>query len=680
MYSFLKNNNDTLIQNCLTYTEVIQKRTCSDPNFVVFRFLSDGINEDGSYTYKQLEDRSKSVAASLQKIGKKGDNVLLLFQPGLAYVASLYACFYSGFVAVPAYPPRRNRGIERIYTIIEDSGANICLLSQQVYNDIQRNFTDDSKLSNIQWIVYDDIQDTDKDNFKEENILPEDIALIQYTSGSTGNPKGVMLTQLNLMYNSEYIRTTFGVDKESVGVHWLPLFHDMGLIGGLLQAAYVKCVNINIPPMAFLKNPLNWLKAIDKYRGTIAGGPNFAFDYCIQKTTEEERKELDLSSMKVFFCGAEPIRQQTMKKFVEDFAISKIKEEMLYPCYGMAETTLIVTGGVFSEKPKYLSINTSALSENKVIIEKENTPGTTDLVSSGKTWLNTKIEIVNPHTIKQVSENEVGEIWISGPTVATGYYGKPEESKMIFGAHISDTNDGPFLRTGDLGFVYENELYITGRLKDIIIIRGVNYYPTDIEYLIQDNIPELKNNSGAVFPVTIDNSEKIVVVQELERTAMRNTDHNIILEKIRQIISEEMELETQAVVLIRTGSIPLTSSGKIQRRQTKFEYLNNELNIVAQWVKNKGVSEIKTTVSNTPTEENIKEWLVQWIMRNQNFTREEIDLDTNITTYGIDSLAAVTLESEIGKQFGFAWHVSSFMLNPTINGLAIEGMEIYENK
>ena len=678
MYSFLKDYHDTLVKSCKTYTEVIKKRTSDKPDHILFRFLSDGINEDESFTYKQLEDRAKAVASSIQRHGQKNDSILLLFQPGLPYIASLYACLYSGMVAIPAYPPRRNRGIERIYTIIEDSNAKICLVSKQVYNDIQRNFSDDDKLSRLKWIIYDDINNAEKDKFIENVILPEDIALIQYTSGSTGNPKGVIISQLNLLYNSEYIRKTFNHNENLIGVNWLPIFHDMGLIGTILQPAYVGGENNLIPPVTILKNPLTWLKAIEKYKGNTVGGPNFIYDYCIQKISNKDCKSLDLSSVNVFFCGAEPIRKSTLKSFAKKFSISKVKEEMLYPCYGMAETTLIVSGGVYNEKPKYLTIDSKALSENKVVISKASGENSTDLVSSGKTWLETKVIIVNPQTLKKAGNNEVGEIWISGPTVAKGYYGKPDESKLVFGAITSDTHEGPFLRTGDLGFFHENELYITGRLKDIIIIRGINYYPNDLEFLLQDNIPELKQNAGAVFSVTIGNNEKPVVVHELERTAMRNVDHNEIINKIRKLITEEYEIEPHAIVLIKTGSIALTSSGKIQRQQTKLEYLNNKLNIVAQWEKNIDENENLITVPNIPTKENIKEWLIQWIIKNQNFTREQIDNDTIITAYGIDSLAAVTLETEIGKHFNFQWHVSSFILNPTINSLTDEGMKIFE--
>lgn len=677
-YSFLKDNNDPLVNQCSTYIEVVKNHVISTPDHVVFRFLSDGVNESESLTFQQIETRSKALGATIQNYGSKGDNVLLLFQPGLSYVASMFACFYSGFAAIPAYPPRRNKGIDRIYTIIEDSGTTICLVSQQVYNDIQRNFKNDGILSRINWIVYEKITNNCASDFRETKILPGDVALLQYTSGSTGNPKGVLVTQLNLLYNSEYIRQTMGLDRNTVGVHWLPIFHDMGLIGGLLQVAYLGAINIGMPPTEFLKNPLNWLKAIDKYGGTCTGGPDFTYNYCSQKITDDECRDLDLSTLKVLYSGSEQIRKSTFKQFSDKFAISKFKEEQFYPCYGMAETTLIVTGGLYNSAPKYLNIDSKALSNNQIVVLDEHSKEGTKLVGCGHTWMETVVEIVDPFSMKIMSQNKVGEIWVSGPTVAAGYWNKLEETERVFGAKISDTNEGPFLRTGDLGFFHENELYITGRIKDLIIIRGVNYHPNDIEFSIQNVIPEVRQNGGAAFSITDDNVEKLVVVQELERTALRNNNHDEIINKIREVIAEEHMLDVHAVVLIKTGSISMTSSGKIQHRKTKYEYLHDELNIVASWQKQKNISQPTTyNEATTPTKDAIKEWVINWIMRNQNFRREEIDLNTNIMNYGIDSLAAVTLETEISKQFGFQWHVSSFILNPTINKLAVEGMEIY---
>ena len=679
-YSFLKYFKDPIAQSSKTYVEVIKKRTIADPDHVVFRFLENGVDESETLTYRQLEIRSKAVGAVMQSHGKKGDRVLLLFPAGLQYVASLFACFYSGMVAVPAYPPRRNRNLNRVLSIVQDAGAQMALVTRQVYDDIERNFAELPLLREIHWIVYEDIDDTEAKNWKKTEILPEDVAIIQYTSGSTGNPKGVMLSQLNLLYNSEYIRLTFDFSKETtIGMNWLPIFHDMGLIGGILQSAFLGGLNIGMPPVQFIKSPFKWLKAITKYKATVGGGPNFSYDYCVEKISEEEKKELDLSSMKTFYCGAEPVRKETMESFATAFASCGAKPEQLYPVYGMAETTLIATGGLQKEAPKYLRVKQDKLSQNRVEIADEKDKKAIELVGCGTAWLETEIAIVNPKTFEKTEAMEVGEIWIAGPTVAKGYWNKPEETKRTFEATLNGSGQGPFLRTGDLGFVYEKELYITGRLKDLIIIRGVNHYPSDIEYTVAHSHPDLRPNACAAFSILKNGVEKLVIVQELKRSALRKTDFNPVMDEIRRSIAEEYELEAYAIVLIRTGSLPLTSSGKIQRRQTRYNFVNKKLNVVASWQIKEQPSEKSNTSrpKETASEGNIREWLIKWIINNQHFRRSDIDLDKEITAYGIDSLSAVTLEQEISEQFGFDWHVSSFMLNPTINGLAKEGVQLF---
>jgi acyl-CoA synthetase (AMP-forming)/AMP-acid ligase II/acyl carrier protein len=677
MYSFLKDNNDPIIQASSTYVEVIQRRAQVTPEHVVYKFLEDGINESDIMTYGRLESIAHRVAAALQRKGKKGDRVLMLYPPGLSYVASLFGCFYGGFIAVPAYPPRKNRGLNRLLSIISDADAKSCLVTRQIYNDIVRNFKNEELLSNIHWIIFDDLEDQPSGNFSPTNILPEDIALLQYTSGSTGKPKGVMITQLNLLYNSENIRQSFGLSKKTIGLNWLPVFHDMGLIGGVLQVAYLGAVNIGMPPISFLKSPGNWLRAIQKYKANTGGGPNFSYEYCVQKTSLDEVEQLDLSSMKVFFCGSEPIRQTTYLSFTDYFAKSEVRLNQLLSCYGMAETTLIITGIDAGSEPRFLLLDTQELSANRVLIS-QNEKNSTAIAGCGHTWMETKVEIINPDTFSPSLPHEVGEIWVSGPTVAKGYWNKQEETERTFQAYTAE-GKGPFLRTGDLGFLYDNELFVTGRLKDLIIIRGANFYPSDIEFTIQKAHPDLRENSGAAFPITHNNEEVLVVVQELERTAMRNTNHDEIITTIRKAIAEEHEIEVFAVILIKTGSIPLTSSGKIQRRQSRYEYLNGELQVVAEWEK-KETEVISPREKEVPTEEGLKQWLIQWIVRNQQFRLEDIDPEVNILNYGIDSLAAVTLEAEISDRFGFDWHVSSFMLNPTINGLAKEGMILYREE
>ncbi len=676
-YSFLSDNPDPIIRDSESLVEIISKRATNQPESVVYKYLGDGVNETESFTFKEIDRVARSIAHALSEKLTKGDRVLLLFPQGLQYVAALYGCFYGGFIAIPAYPPRRNRKMDRINSIIEDSGAAAGLVTEEVFKTIERNFSDDELLKEMAWFEYEKISTNPAPPEISEFPKPEEIAFIQYTSGSTGNPKGVMITHKNILYNSDFIRRSFGFDKNTVGMNWLPIFHDMGLVGGIFQAAFLGLINIGMPPVAFLKNPLNWLKAIDKYKATTGGGPNFSYDYCVQKIKPEEAESLDLSTIKNFYCGGEPVRKRTFETFPKHFSAAKVRSNQMFAVYGMAETTLIVTGKDPATEPGYVRVDQEALSKNKVIFVDKNEKGI-DLVSNGRVWMETNVIIVNPDTFNEVDKNSIGEVWISGPTVAKGYWNKPEENKRTFDAYLSN-GTGPWLRSGDLGFMFNDELYITGRLKDLIIIRGVNYYPNDIEYSVQQSHEAFKSNSGAAFSTHKDGIEKLVIVQELERNFLRNTDFDELLTHIRKTIADEHELEVYSIALIRTGSIPLTSSGKIQRRQTRYEYLSGKLNIIASWQMDEKEPEIEQPQLTEPTEEAIKEWLVQWIMKNQHFKKEEIDPNTPITSYGIDSLAAVTLEQEISTRFGFQWHVSYFMLNPTINKLAEEGMEIFRN-
>ena len=676
-YSFLFDNPDPIIRESESLVEIISKRAVAQPEEIVYRYLGDGINETELFSFKEIDRVARSISEELSKKLNKGDRVLLLFPQGLQYVAALYGCFYGGFIAIPAYPPRRNRKMDRINSIIEDSGAAAGLVTEDVFKTIERNFAEDELLKGMAWFEYEKISTNPLPNGVVKLPEPDEVAFIQYTSGSTGNPKGVMITHKNIIYNSDFIRRSFGFDKNTVGMNWLPIFHDMGLVGGIFQAAFLGLVNIGMPPVVFLKNPLNWLRAIDKYKATTGGGPNFSYDYCIQKIKPEEVKGLNLSSIKNFYCGGEPVRRKTFEAFPAAFAEAKVRTNQMFAVYGMAETTLIVTGGDPASEPKYVRVDQEALTKNRLVFVSTSQKGI-NLVSNGHVWMETIVAIVNPETFEPVDANGIGEVWISGPTVAKGYWNKPEENRRTFHAQMANGH-GPWLRSGDLGFMYKDELYITGRLKDLIIIRGVNYYPNDIEYSVQQSHEAFKPNSGAAFSIHKEGVEKLVIVQELERTFLRNVDHAVLMDHIRKTVAEEHELEAYSIVLIRTGSIPLTSSGKIQRRQTRYEFLTEKLNVIASWHLDIESPNVNQVLFSQPTEEAIKNWLIQWIMKNQHFKKEEIDLNTPITSYGIDSLAAVTLEQEISTQFGFQWHVSYFMLNPTINKLAEEGMEIFKS-
>ena len=394
-----------------------------------------------------------------------------------------------------------------------------------------------------------------------------------------------MLSHGNLMHNLKAIYHGFQLDANSSGAFWLPSYHDMGLIGGILEPMYINGPSTLISPVSFLQRPVRWLDIISKYKATTSGAPNFAYDLCVDKVTPEQMETLDLSSWTLAFCGAEPIRPETLERFARTFAGCGFRKNAFYPCFGMAENTLLVSGGEGPSEARTFTIDRKSLERDLVVSASLDDSGSLTMVSCGKSIIDQKIMIVNPNTLEACAPEQVGEIWVSGPSVAQGYWGLEEETQTHFQAHVANTGEGPFLRTGDLGFLHEGELFVTGRLKDLIIIHGSNHYPQDIELTVEASHVALQPSAGAAFSVTDDGKEKLVIVQEVTRQG-RSADINEVTSAIRQAVAEKHDLQVFAIVLVKPMSIPKTSSGKIQRRATKAAFLDGELEVVGEWRKN----------------------------------------------------------------------------------------------
>ncbi|MEX0679101.1 MAG: aminotransferase class I/II-fold pyridoxal phosphate-dependent enzyme, partial [Pirellulales bacterium] len=395
--------------------------------------------------------------------------------------------------------------------------------------------------------------------------------------------KGVMLTHANLMHNSASIAYAFEHTRSgaAAGVFWLPSYHDMGLIGGIVQPLYIGRPNVLMSPMAFLQKPYRWLKAISHYQATIGGGPNFAYDLCVRKITSEQRATLDLSSWRLAFNGAEPVRAETLDVFTRTFEPVGFRRTAFYPCYGMAEATLIVSGGFKAGLPVVRTFDAEALESNQVVDALADEEGACELVGSGGKLLDQRILIAHPEHTTTMPPDQVGEIWVAGPSVAQGYWNRPEETERTFRAYLKDTGEGPFLRTGDLGFIQDGELFITGRLKDLIIIRGMNHYPHDIEATAEKCHPRIRPANGAAFAAEVGGVERLVIVQEIERGQQSELDE--VIEAVRRGVAAEHELNVDAVALVKAGSIPKTSSGKIQRHACRQAFLDGSLESVVQW-------------------------------------------------------------------------------------------------
>ncbi len=564
-----------------TLVEMVRHRARTQPKDIAFSYLVDGELEKVDLTYEELDRQSRAIGAWLMSRGLAGERALLLYPAGLDYIVGFFGCLYAGVVAVPVYPPRRNRSMTRIQAIADDAEAKVALTTDNVLSRVEGLIDETPHLKQLAWLDTRHVPAGMDQQWQLPDIHGETLAFLQYTSGSTGTPKGVILNHANLVHNSALIAHAFEHTRTSLGVFWLPSYHDMGLIGGILQPIYIGRPNMLMSPMTFLQKPFRWLSAITRFRATTSGGPNFAYEHCIQKITPEQRKQLDLSSWKLAFNGAEPVRAETLRRFAEMFAPCGFRAETFYPCFGLAEATLIVSGGFVASSPIIRSFDSVALTEGKVLEVARGNSTARDLVGCGQTLPDQKIVIANPETKTTCPPDEIGEIWVSGPSMAQGYWKRPDVTEAMFHAHLKDTGAGPFLRTGDLGFMRDGELYVTGRLKDLIILRGVNYYPQDIELTVQQCHPRLRADCGAAFAVEKDGREQLVLVFEVERH--KQGQFGEVFQAVRRSVAVEYDLNVDAIVLIRAGTVPKTSSGKIQRHACRQGFLDGTLDVVGQW-------------------------------------------------------------------------------------------------
>ncbi len=434
--------------------ELVRFRVRYNAAQTAFSFLIDGENETVDLTYAELDRKARAIAAHLQQLSVVGERALILYPPGLSYITTFFGCLYAGVVAVPAYLPHNARTLPRIMAIAKDAQASLILTPEATFAKMQDFWSQVNASKMVQWLATDAVSLALANDWQEIELHRDTLALLQYTSGSTSVPKGVMLTHGNLLHNLSLISASFQTHSQSQGVIWLLPYHDMGLIGGILQPIYTGFPVTLMPPVTFLQRPLRWLQAISKWKATISGGPNFAYELCIHKTTSEQRLELDLSSWGVAFNGAEPIQAETLDRFVEAFAPSGFRREAFYPCYGLAEATLIVSGGQKTERPITQTFQKAALTQNRAIVSNK-ADGQT-LVSCGRTLPTQSVVIVDPETLKRCQPEQIGEIWVAGNSVAQGYWNQPEQTDLTFQSQMADPesigNLQSYLRTGDLGF------------------------------------------------------------------------------------------------------------------------------------------------------------------------------------------------------------------------------------
>ncbi|MGJ5676042.1 MAG: amino acid adenylation domain-containing protein [Nostochopsis sp.] len=659
-----------------TVVEFLRLRSSTQPDRDAFTFLLDGETEQATLTYQELDRRSRRVAAQLQALGLTGERALLLYPPGLDFLVAFFGCLYAGVVAVTAYPPRNERNTPRIKAISTDAQAAIALTTTEILTTVQSLMSQKTDLESLQWLTTDNLALGIEDTWQEPSIDQDTLAFLQYTSGSTGTPKGVMISHGNLIHNAVTTYQFMEHSSESKFVTWLPMYHDMGLIGGILQPLYGGFPCIIMPPASFLQRPYRWLQAISQYKGTTSGGPNFAYELCTQKITPEQKQTLDLSNWSVAFNGAEPIRYDTLERFAEAFGECGFRKEAFYPCYGMAETTLMVSGVEKVTVPTIKTVEKSALESHRVVSSSTQDKDAYHFVSCGRVIPEQEIVITNPETLSSCRLDEIGEIWVSGPSVGQGYWNRPQQTKETFHAYLSDTGKGPFLRTGDLGFLHNGELFITGRAKDLIIIRGRNLYPQDIESTVERSHPSLRSGAGAVFTVEVNHEERLVVVQELEFRAKPNLEE--VISAIRQAVTEEHEIQVYAVVLIKPGSIPKTSSGKIQRRATQTQFEKGELNVIGSNIlKISNIARKETqlqrseilALSPRECQPLLESYLIELLAGVLSIAPDDINPQEPLSTLGLDSLKVFELKNRIEVDLEVEVSIADFFAGMSMRSL-----------
>jgi acyl-CoA synthetase (AMP-forming)/AMP-acid ligase II len=562
-----------------TLVDLLRWRALDRPSQSAFTFLEDGETVESHMSYGELDQHARAIAAVLQQLAPVGSCALLLYPPGLEFIAAFFGCLYAGVVAVPAYPPdpaRLDRTLPRLRAIAEDAGPLVALTTAPILGLIEALGSQGAGFPALRWLSTDTLAAASAADWQATLIPADALAFLQYTSGSTATPKGVMVSHANLLHNQRMIRAGFAHDAQTVVVGWLPLYHDMGLIGNMLQPLYLGVPCVLMSPFAFLQRPLRWLQAMTRYQATTSGGPNFAYDLCVRKIAVEQRAALDLRSWRVAYNGAEPVRSESLQRFAAAFAPCGFRAEAFYPCYGLAEATLFVSGGQAGTPPVVLSVHAPALARDSIVAVADAAPDARALVGAGRAWLDQQVLIVDPASRTRCPPDRVGEIWVAGPSVARGYWQRPDETAQTFQATLVGDGTGRFLRTGDLGFVCDDVLFVAGRLKDVIIIRGRNLYPQDIELTVERSHSALRPGCGAAFGIDLDGAERLVVVQEVERQA-RDVDIALVAGAIRRAVVSQHAVQVYVVVLIPSGSIPKTSSGKIQRHACRAAFLDGTI-------------------------------------------------------------------------------------------------------
>ncbi len=667
--------------------DLLRRRRQRTPDQLAYQYLVDGQSEGVCLTYRQLDDQAQAVATRLREAGRRGDRALLLYPPGHEFLLAFFGCLRAGVIAVPLPPPdavRIKRALPRLQSVIRDAKASLVLTTSAIEKLLRNYFDELHDFHNLTWIDTESIGPDQLEKPETGNTWEpsaDEIAFLQYTSGSTSTPKGVMVSHSNVLHQCRVLKAAAAYDDQSVTCTWMPYHHDYGLIEGLIQPLFVGAPCYVLSPLAFIKRPHRWLEAISKYRVTHSQAPNFAYDLCVKKVTAEQRSKLDLNCWRVAAIGAEPIRPPTLKAFYEAFNECGLRWQALTPAYGLAEATLVVSHAPPGEGPTLFNAEIQAYARG-MLIEGKLIEGSDSrnwsVVSCGLVLSDMQVEIVNPQTRLRCGEGEVGEIWVSGPSVAQGYWNRPEETEHSFHARLADTDEGPFLRTGDLGCLRDSQLYVTGREKDLIIIRGLNHYPQDIEQTVEACHPAIRVGNGAAFSIEAGGEEELVIVYEIQGKQLRDLDSEAVLSAIREAVFNEHDLQAHAIALWKPGGVPKTTSGKIQRRMVKAAFLSDDLDAVAKWqasgpdVDAARRAKAARESARSQSVDSVRQWITLWLADKAGINAAAINPATKFADLGVDSLRAADLASDLEQWLGERVDPTVFWNYTTIDALAAQ--------
>lgn len=561
-----------------TWAELVEEQALQFRDKPAFIFLEDGESVGDVITYRMVSLRAKSLAIRLRQFCNPGDRVLLVYPSCIENIIAFFASLYAGLIAVPVCLPRRDKHTARLANIFIDCNARVALCSIAGLAEMNRFMNGTALWQASEWFATDTVKTEEATDWISPSFGTDTIAYLQYTSGSTGMPKGVAITQANLLANLRMSQHAFDSCPKSTLVTWLPAFHDLGLVCQMLHAYYVGSTCVFMPPLSFVQQPVRWLKAMSKYRAEVSAGPDFSYRVCEERIPKGAEDELDLSSWRVAINGAEPVRQSTIERFAARFARCGFRKEAFYPAYGMAEATALVSGGKWDSAPVYLSVDRDQLRVDRVVEKPNADPTTVVLVGCGRTILEQEIAIVDPTTLRRCPDGYVGEIWIAGRSVGRGYWNQPEISNRTFNVCLVDEKERPFMRTGDLGFLHQEELFITGRIKDIIIIHGVKHYPQDIEEAAEKASSAVRPSGVAAFSMSGETGEHVVVVAEVQETHHKTALRQLTA-LIRQSVADICEVTVYDIILLAPSTLPRTTSGKMERHRCRSLYLSGSLQV-----------------------------------------------------------------------------------------------------